>query len=93
MYLNLFSIFKHKNNINKEGFWIIRSDKTRAQIINLGDCMDKIRCYITEASKPLSQPSIESLEKIKENREKAAIRRLETKKQRSVLKSERRSID
>jgi len=59
---------------------MIRSDKTRAQVINLADCMDKLRCYITEVSKPIYKPSIESLEKIRENREKAAIRRLEDKK-------------
>lgn len=84
---------KHKNNINKEGFWMIRSDKTRAQVINLADCMDKLRCYITEASKPIYKPSIETLEKIRENREKAAIRRLEDKKHKSILKSNRHSID
>ncbi|XP_054168337.1 peptidyl-tRNA hydrolase ICT1, mitochondrial-like [Oppia nitens] len=82
----------HKNNINKDGFWIIRSDKTRAQLMNLADCLDKIRCYITEASKPIKQPSIETLEKIRENREKAAIRRLEDKKKRSLMKSDRQSL-
>ncbi|CAG2175081.1 unnamed protein product [Oppiella nova] len=83
----------HKNSINKEGFWMIRSDKTRIQMMNVADCMDKIRCYITEASKPLYTPSIETLEKIRLNRERAAIRRLEQKRIRSVTKSSRRSVD
>ncbi|CAG2109830.1 unnamed protein product [Medioppia subpectinata] len=83
----------HKNTINKDGHWIIRSDKTRAQLMNLADCMDKMRCYITEAQRQPYTPSVETLEKIRENREKAAVRRLEQKKNRSMVKSSRRSID
>jgi hypothetical protein len=61
--------------------------------MNLADCMDKIRCYITEASKPIPKPSFETLEMIRERREKAAINRLQQKRIRSVIKSDRNSID
>ncbi|XP_017491745.1 PREDICTED: peptidyl-tRNA hydrolase ICT1, mitochondrial-like [Rhagoletis zephyria] len=81
----------HKNSINKEGEWLIRSDKTRQQTLNLADCMDKLRCYIAEAANsPKVEPSFETLEMIRVRREKAAIRRLETKKHRSVFKAQKR---
>lgn len=53
--------------------------------------MDKLRCYIAEAVEPPKlEPTIETLELIQKRREKAAIKRLETKKHRSVYKSEKR---
>lgn len=70
---------------------MIRSDKTRQQSLNLADCMDKLRCYIAEAANPPKvEPSFETLEMIRVRREKAAIRRLETKKHRSVFKAQKR---
>ncbi|KAI2797011.1 Peptidyl-tRNA hydrolase ict1, mitochondrial [Blomia tropicalis] len=81
----------HKNSINKDGYWLIRSDKTRQQSLNLADCMDKLRCYVAEATKPpILEPTHETLEIIKARRERAAIRRLETKKHRSLFKSQKR---
>jgi len=81
----------HKNSISKEGYWLIRSDKTRQQSLNLADCMDKLRCYIAEAVKPPEiEPTFETLELIRMRREKAAARRLETKRRRSTYKAEKR---
>lgn len=69
---------------------MIRSDKTRNQTLNLSDCMDKLRCYIVEAVKPIHiEPTFETLELIKKRRERAAIKRLETKKHRSMYKSQK----
>lgn len=39
--------------INKEGYLIIRSERTRFQALNLADCMDKLRFMVREANKPL----------------------------------------
>ncbi|XP_075678839.1 large ribosomal subunit protein mL62 isoform X1 [Dermatophagoides pteronyssinus] len=81
----------HKNSINKDGYWLIRSDKTRQQLLNVADCMDKLRCYIAEAAKPPNlEPSFETLEKQRQDRERASIRRLEMKKQRSIFKAQKR---
>lgn len=53
--------------------------------------MDKLRCFIGEAAKPINiEPSFETLEMIKQKRQKAAQRRLETKKHRSIYKAEKR---
>lgn len=82
-------IEQHKNSINKDGLWQVRSDKTREQHINLADCMDKLRCFITEASQPAHEPSQETLEIIRIRREKAAQERLKNKRMRSSLKRDR----
>lgn len=53
--------------------------------------MDKLRCYLAEAAKPPKlEPSFETLEKQRQDRERAAIRRLEMKKQRSIFKAQKR---
>jgi len=83
----------HKNNINKEGYWIIRSDKTRVQTLNVADCMDKLRCFVTEASRPLKMPSDETLEMMRERKEKAAADRMKNKRVRSLTKQSRHSQD
>lgn len=38
------------NRINKEGYMVVRSDKTRKAILNQADCMERIRALIHEAS-------------------------------------------
>uniref|UniRef100_T1JJ78 Prokaryotic-type class I peptide chain release factors domain-containing protein n=1 Tax=Strigamia maritima TaxID=126957 RepID=T1JJ78_STRMM len=40
---------KHRDNMNNEGYLIFRSDKTRTQMLNLADCLDKIRNFIWQA--------------------------------------------
>ncbi|KFM62523.1 Peptidyl-tRNA hydrolase ICT1, mitochondrial, partial [Stegodyphus mimosarum] len=62
----------HKNNITKDGFLILKSDKTRMQTLNLADCMDKLRCYIREAERPPPELLPETLAILKKRQEKAA---------------------
>ncbi|RWS28747.1 peptidyl-tRNA hydrolase-like protein [Leptotrombidium deliense] len=76
----------HRNSITKDGYWMIRSEKTREQKLNLADCLDKMRCYITEADKPIPEISEESLERKRLQAEKASERRLRDKRHRSMLK-------
>lgn len=60
-------------------------------MLNVADCMDKLRCYLGEATKPPTiEPTFETLEKIRQGRERAAIKRLETKRHRSLFKAEKR---
>lgn len=78
---------QHKNSLSREGCLIVRSDKTRSQHLNIADCMDKIRCYITEAERPPKQISTETLEKIKEGVEKANAARLRKKRHNQAIKN------
>ena len=79
----------HHNNINKEGLWSVTSEKTRMQTLNLADCLDKIRCYITEATIDIPVPSIETLELKRMRAEKAAAARLRSKRMHSMRKRDK----
>ncbi|GIY55870.1 peptidyl-tRNA hydrolase ICT1, mitochondrial [Caerostris darwini] len=70
----------HHNKITKDGFMVLRSDKTRLQTLNLADCMDKLRCYIREAEKPPPEILPETLALQKKRQEKAAAERLREKR-------------
>ncbi|XP_042906771.1 large ribosomal subunit protein mL62 isoform X2 [Parasteatoda tepidariorum] len=70
----------HHNNITKDGFMVLKSDKTRMQTLNLADCMDKLRCYIREAEKPPPEVLPETLALQKKRQEKAAAERLREKR-------------
>ena len=80
-------MIKHKNSLTKDGNWIIRSDKTRSQHLNVADCMDKIRCFIVELEKPPKQLSDETIEKIKEGVEKSNAARLRKKRHKQMIKN------
>ena len=71
----------HKSSINKDGFLTIRSDKTRAQTLNVADCMDRLRCYISEAEQPPGPEllSLETIEMKRQQLERAAAERLREK--------------
>lgn len=84
----------HKSRITKEGFLTVRSDKTRAQTLNIADCMDRLRCFISEAEQPPPQEllSIETIETRRRNLERATAERLKEKRSRSLIKG-LKSID
>lgn len=71
----------HKSRLSKDGYFSIRSDKTREQSLNIADCMDKLRCYISEAEQP-PEPELspETIEIRRQQLERAAARRIETKR-------------
>lgn len=77
----------HESRISKDGILTIRSDKTRSTQLNLADCMDKLRAYISEAEQPpppeLSQETIELRRK---QLEIAAMNRLKEKRHMSMIK-------
>lgn len=67
----------HKARINNQGLFTIRSDKTRSQTLNVADCMDKLRCYISEAQQPPPQELfLETIELSRQRLERAAMSRL-----------------
>lgn len=56
-----------KNLTTKEGDFVIKSDRTRSQHLNLADALDKLRDLIHSAAKSLETPIIseETLEKLR----------------------------
>lgn len=78
----------HRSNLSKDGFLTIRSDKTRMQTLNIADCMDKIRSYISEAEQPPPpELSLETLEIRRQRLEKASMDRLREKRLKSMIKN------
>lgn len=78
----------HKSKISKEGFLTVRSDKTTAQTLNIADCLDKLRCYISEAEQPPApELSLETIELRRQQLERASAERLREKRQKSMIKN------
>lgn len=78
----------HASNISKEGYLTVRSDKTRTQTLNLADCMDRLRCYISEAEQPPEpELSLETIEKRRLQLERAAAERLRDKRMQSMIRN------
>ena len=50
------------NRITKHGDFIVTSDKTRKQILNQGDCLNRLRTMIFDASVLPKEPTPEELE-------------------------------
>jgi len=72
----------HKSSLNKEGFFTVRSDKTRFQTLNVADCMDKLRAYISEAEQPppVEVSSVDTLETTRKRLEKRAAERIKSRR-------------
>ncbi|XP_069697497.1 large ribosomal subunit protein mL62 [Periplaneta americana] len=88
-------IEQNKTKITKDGFLVIRSDKTRFQQLNLADALEKLRTYVRIAAEPEKEISPETEEKLRKRREKNARLRLVEKRERSFTKQQRQapSID
>merc|ERR1711970_334470 len=82
---------KHKTSINKEGYIIVRSEKTRSQQLNLADALDKLRHMIHSAAYVTPPPSVEAVERQRRRHETAVRERLRQKKDRSLTKQSRRA--
>ncbi len=57
-------LFQEQNKITNDGYLIVTSDKTRKQILNQADCIDKIRQMVFVAGRPPKQPSPEKIQEI-----------------------------
>jgi peptidyl-tRNA hydrolase ICT1 len=49
---------KLKNQLSKEGYFIVKSDRTRSQHLNLADTLDKLRDLIQSTAQSLVIPEI-----------------------------------
>jgi len=79
------------NRLTKEGYLVIRSEKTRSQQLNLADAVERLRSLIWKAVEPEPQQSEETVEKIRRRMEQANRKRLADKKTRSLTKSNRQA--
>jgi len=84
-------ISDQKHRINKRDEFVITSEKTRSQLLNQADCLDRIRHYIRESEVSATPKEIDPVEEaLKKKREaKANERRLVDKKRNSLKKSGR----
>ncbi|XP_023236132.1 peptidyl-tRNA hydrolase ICT1, mitochondrial-like [Centruroides sculpturatus] len=82
----------HKNQLTKDGYLIIKSDKTRTQSINLADCLDKLRCIVREACKPPPEVLPETSMMLKARKERQARERLRQKRMHSEIKNSRKAV-
>nr|SVE76151.1 EOG090X0JCO [Daphnia hispanica] len=82
-----------KNQISKEGYFIVKSERTRSQQLNLADTLDKLRNLIHSAAQSLVIPEVspETLERQRRLRERAARERLREKRGHSMTKQGRQS--
>uniref|UniRef100_A0A8D8Y3W9 Large ribosomal subunit protein mL62 n=1 Tax=Cacopsylla melanoneura TaxID=428564 RepID=A0A8D8Y3W9_9HEMI len=85
----------NKNRLNKDGYLIIKSDRTRSQQLNLADAMTTLRNMVWKAAKPLPEVSESTIDKIRLRREKQNRERLAEKHMRSLTKTQRQepSVD
>lgn len=80
----------HKTRLNHEGFLTIRSEKTKTQTLNIADCIDKLRAYISEAEQPPQpEPDQETIEMKRRQLERATAERLKEKRIRSMINNMR----
>lgn len=82
---------QYKNQINKEGYFVIKSDLTRHQHMNLAHVLERVRNIIRTLEKN-NEPKVvspEKLEVIRRRQEKAARERLFRKRERSQVKANR----
>ncbi|KAH8244285.1 hypothetical protein KR026_005436 [Drosophila bipectinata] len=78
------------NRITKDGYFYIKSDLTRSQQMNLADALEKLRTIIrAQEAAEASPPSEETLEKLRRRQERAARERLQMKRGRAQVKSDR----
>jgi len=81
----------HKHRINKNNEFVLTSDRTRTQLLNQADCMDRIRHYIREAEVKATPKEVdpEEEERKKKSEAKANETRLLEKQRRSLTKDGR----
>ena len=67
MFLRHFDVDQEHGRVTKEGFFVVRSDMTRKQMLNQADCLNKLRNMIYRASELPKEPTSEDIE-LKEKR-------------------------
>ncbi|KAJ2078356.1 hypothetical protein H4R24_004526 [Coemansia sp. RSA 988] len=76
--------------INKQGEYLLASEKTRSQRHNIEDCLDKLWQHIDRAAELPKGPSEETICRVRELKRIEKARNIETKKRHSQRKASRR---
>jgi len=79
--------------ITKEGDFLMRSDKTRSQHMNIADVMRRIRIIIYKLASSPPEPNPETEERIRKRKEKANRERLMEKRWQSLIKGKRSRLN
>lgn len=61
----LTNCLQNVNKLTKDGYLVIRSEKTRSQQLNLADAMERLRSLIWKAAEPEPKKSEETIEKMR----------------------------
>ncbi|XP_031831579.1 large ribosomal subunit protein mL62 [Nomia melanderi] len=78
---------KYQNRISKDGYFIVKSELTRSQHLNLADALEKLRTMIREVIKPPPEISPETAELKRKRLLAAARKRVHEKRMKSEHKS------
>lgn len=85
---------EYKHRVTKDGYFVIKSELTRYQTLNLADALEKLRTLIRAAETPVKKElSPETASSIKKRIEKAKRERLFMKRHRSQVKADRRASE
>lgn len=60
-----FDCLQNMNKLTKEGYLVMRSEKTRSQQLNLADALHRLRLLIWKATEPEQKPSEETIERLR----------------------------
>ncbi|CAG0899299.1 unnamed protein product [Darwinula stevensoni] len=82
---------KKPNHLNKDGYFVVKSEKTKSQQLNVADCLDKLRSMIRDAIKEPVGPNPLTLERRRRLLEQHARARLREKRAHSLIKQLRQS--
>lgn len=85
----IFECFQFYTRINKDGYFVVKSEKTRSQLLNKADAIAYIRSVIFKLEAPEKVTDEETIEKHNRNKYKATRLRLMEKRSHSLLKSYR----
>merc|ERR1711868_53402 len=83
----------YKTRVTRDGYLILCSDKTRKQILNQADCVQRLREMIWEADKKPAEPSEEDLRIVAARQEKARKNMLKQKREHSLKKQSRQCTE
>ncbi|XP_014282285.1 large ribosomal subunit protein mL62 [Halyomorpha halys] len=83
----------YNSRLNRDGYFIVRSDKTRSQFYNQADAITVLREMLFNAAKAciVQEPSQETLHILRKRKERANIQRLAAKSQHSLKKQGRKT--
>ncbi|XP_059609364.1 large ribosomal subunit protein mL62 [Phlebotomus argentipes] len=81
-----------KSRINKDGYFMVKSDLTRFQHMNLADALEKLRNLIRNLEKGEHvEPSVDALIRQRRLKDRANAQRLLVKRERSQIKAQRQA--